>query len=67
MQINASINVVFDIPWPQQFSAFLEFLNIFKFDFFKGLTFVAPCLHTTHYMSLFTFGLIPVACVIFTV
>ncbi len=33
MQIIASANSVYDIPWPQSFSAFLDVLKVFLVDF----------------------------------
>lgn len=55
LQINASLTVVFSIPWPPLHTRFLGLLNLFKFDVFKGLAFAAPCLHASHYMSLTMF------------
>ena len=48
LQINASFTVVFDIPWPSGFANFLGFMDVFKLDIFSGLSFAAPCLHSTH-------------------
>ena len=60
LQINASLTVVFAIPWPPLHTKFLGMLNIFKFDLFKGLSFAAPCLHSSHFMSLALFVAAPV-------
>jgi hypothetical protein len=64
LQINASLTVVFAVPWPPVYSQFLEMLNVFKLDLFKGLTFVAPCLHSSHFMSLATFVAAPIVLVV---
>ena len=63
LQINASLTVVFDIPWPPIHAQFLEMLNIFKLDLFKGLTFAVPCLHSSHFMSLASFVVTPLVLV----
>jgi hypothetical protein len=63
LQINASLTVVFAIPWPPVHAQFLEFLNVFKLDFFKGLAFAVPCLHSSHFMSLATFIATPLVLV----
>ena len=55
LQINASLTVVFDIPWPPVHIRFINFLSVFKLDLFKGLSFMAPCLHSSHFMSLASF------------
>lgn len=55
LQINASLNVVFEIPWPPIFTKFLAFMAVFKLDIFKGFSFAAPCLHSSHFMSLASF------------
>ena len=55
LQINASLTVVFSIPWPPVHTRFINFLNVFKFDLFQGLSFMAPCLHSSHFMSLASF------------
>ena len=55
LQINASLTVVFDIPWPPVHIRFINVLNVFKFDLFKGLSFMVPCLHSSHFMSLASF------------
>jgi len=55
LQINASLTVVFDIPWPPVHMHFINFLNVFKLDLFKGLSFMVPCLHSSHFMSLASF------------
>jgi len=55
LQINASLTVVFDIPWPPVHIRYINFLNVFKFDLFKGLSFMVPCLHSSHFMSLASF------------
>ena len=62
LQINASLTVVFTIPWPPMHVKFIRFLSVFKLDLFKGLAFAAPCLHSSHFMSLATFVAAP-ACV----
>jgi hypothetical protein len=59
LQINASLTVVFDIPWPPVYTQFIDFLSVFKLDVFKGLSFAAPCLHSSHFMSLASFILLP--------
>ena len=59
LQINASLTVVFAIPWPPVYTQFLEILNIFKLDLFKGFAFAAPCLHSSHFMSLAGFVAAP--------
>ena len=63
LQINASLTVVFAIPWPPMHVQFLEMLNIFKLDLFKGLAFAVPCLHSSHFMSLTTFVAAPLVLV----
>ena len=55
LQINASLTVVFSIPWPPVHVRFINFLSVFKLDLFKGLSFAAPCLHASHFMSLASF------------
>jgi hypothetical protein len=55
LQINASLMVVFEIPWPPLHKQFLGYMSVFKLDVFKGLSFAAPCLHSSHYMSLASF------------
>ena len=60
LQINASLTVVFSIPWPPVHTQFLEMLNVFKLDLFKGLSFAVPCLHSSHFMSLTTFLAAPI-------
>ena len=60
LQINASLTVVFAIPWPPMYTQFLEMLNVFKLDIFRGLAFAAPCLHSSHFMSLATFVAAPI-------
>jgi hypothetical protein len=60
LQINASLTVVFAIPWPPMYTQFLEMLNVFKLDLFKGLAFAAPCLYSSHFMSLATFVAAPI-------
>jgi hypothetical protein len=59
LQINASLTVVFAIPWPPIHTHFIEMLNVFKLDVFKGLSFAMPCLHSTHFMSLAMFTAMP--------
>jgi hypothetical protein len=63
LQINASLTVVFSIPWPPIHTQFIELLNVFKLDVFKGLSFAAPCLHSTHFMSVATFVATPIVLV----
>jgi hypothetical protein len=60
LQINASVTVVFEIPWPPIHTQFIGFLSIFKLDLFKGLAFAAPCLHSNHFMSLAGFIATPI-------
>jgi hypothetical protein len=60
LQINASLTVVFEIPWPPIHTKFLGFLSVFKLDIFKGLSFAAPCLHSNHFMSLASFIATPI-------
>ena len=50
---------MFDIPWPPVYTQFIDFLSVFKLDVFKGLSFAAPCLHSSHFMSLASFVAIP--------
>jgi hypothetical protein len=50
-----SLTVVFNIPWPPVHMRFINFLSVFKLDLFKGLSFMAPCLHSSHFMSLASF------------
>jgi hypothetical protein len=59
LQINASLTVVFAVPWPPLHTRFLAFLNVFKLDLFKGFAFAAPCLHSSHFMSLAMFVAAP--------
>jgi hypothetical protein len=59
LQINASLTVVFAIPWPPIHTQFINILSIFKLDLFKGLAIVVPCLYSTHYMSLAGFVAAP--------
>ena len=59
LQINASLTVVFAIPWPPIHTQFINILSIFKLDLFKGLAVVVPCLYSTHYMSLAGFVTAP--------
>ena len=59
LQINASLTVVFSIPWPPVHTRFVNFLSVFKLDVFTGLSFAAPCLHSTHFMSLASFVAAP--------
>ena len=59
LQINASLGVVFDIPWPYSFKQLTNFFSVFKLDLFSGLSIVLPCVHSTHYMSVTFFILIP--------
>ena len=59
LQINASLNVVFAIPWPPIYTQFIELLNVFKLDIFKGFSLALPCLHSTHFMSLAMFVAMP--------
>jgi hypothetical protein len=60
LQINASLTVVFSIPWPPVHVRFINALNVFKLDIFKGLAFAAPCLHSNHFMSLASFVAAPI-------
>ena len=55
LQINASLTVVFEVPWPPIHLRYLGVLNIFKLDLFKGLALAAPCVHASHFMSLASF------------
>jgi hypothetical protein len=64
LQINASLTVVFSIPWPPVHVRFVNFLNVFKLDVFKGLAFAAPCLHSNHFMSLAAFVAAPIVLVL---
>ena len=64
LQINASLNIVFDVPWPPIHTQFIAFLSIFKLDIFKGMSFAAPCLHSSHFMSLATFIATPIVLVV---
>ena len=60
LQINASLTVVFSIPWPPMHVRFINVLNVFKLDIFKGLAFASPCLHSNHFMSLASFVAAPI-------
>ena len=59
LQINASLSVVFSIPWPPLHVRFINLMSIFKFDMFKFLAFASPCLHSNHFMSLAMFVAMP--------
>ena len=59
LQIVASLAIVFSVPWPQDFYNYIEFLNIFKLDIFRGLAWLSPCMYSTHAMSLVMFTLTP--------
>jgi hypothetical protein len=64
LQINASLTVVFAIPWPPVYTRVLNFLSVFKLDVFKGLAFAVPCLHSNHFMSLAAFVATPIVLVL---
>jgi len=59
LQINASLSVVFTIPWPVNFMKWIDVLSFAKLDIFKGLAIATPCLHSSHFMSLAMFVAIP--------
>ena len=59
LQINASLTVVFAIPWPPIHTRFINFLSVFKLDLFTGLAIVAPCIYSSHFMSLAGFVAAP--------
>ena len=61
LQINASFPAILNVPWPSGYSRFLAYLSLFKLDIFKPISFSIPCMHSTHYMSLATFGVVPIA------
>jgi len=60
-----SLTVVFNIPWPPVHMRFINFLSVFKLDLFKGLSFMAPCLHSSHFMSLASFVVAVRTCIVF--
>jgi hypothetical protein len=64
LQINASLTVVFSIPWPPVHVRFINALNVFKLDIFKGLAFAAPCLTSNHCMSRASFVAAPIVLVL---
>ena len=64
LQINASISIIFDVPWPKEFLTFLSALSIVKLDLFSWFSIAAPCLHSTHFMGLASFIAAPLVLIV---
>ena len=65
LQINASLIIVFpSIPWPTLHTEFINALSLVKLDIAKVFTWVVPCLHSTHFMSLATWVAAPIILVL---
>lgn len=51
LQINGSLNISFDVPWPGEFEAFIDFSKLANLEISGLSNFVNPCLYVVDYIT----------------